>query len=309
MTKQSEKNAHEEMAAEIKKQETEKAMARLPEFKSLDLTDDPEQVKSLITAIENQASKEIVNAVSAIDGQRYVMVGRCFIHLKSICDHGEYKKGIEELGYKYDQVKKQIKFTESYINQALTRKKGTDALFGPGMAATMASYLSKDELKQLGDGETVYSLTDTAISKMTQREFVAHVKAAKAERDEAILERIKKDGQLSKSHDKNRTLEHEKSLIQDELDLLRKGPKSTEDAHKICSHLRSLATEMSVYIKKLKVLGHVPEVTNAGNDTIAWSILKLQIEFDLFSDVEPSDKKIKELEKLSALFGYPEEAD
>lgn len=289
----------------LKQYESQKhdaAVARLPEFKSLDLTDDPDQVVGLIRDIDIQANKEIAQFVGAIEDQRFVLVGRCFQHLKKIADKGKYTDSIQELGYTYDQVKKQVKFTETYIKQALTRKRGINALLGPGMMGTMARLFTRNELTALGDGKKVHGLRDTDLGKLTQNEVILHIKAARAERDEAIDDNRKLTKQRDVSNKNNHALQDTNKQLQSELDLATKGPKSVEEAHIVCSNIRAAAASISVYIDKLKVMAHSDEVAAAAHESITFAKLKIQTQHDDFCGVETDPKITKELEKLQELF-------
>ena len=288
-------------------QENAAAIARLPEFKTLDLTDDPEQVKGLIQQIDAQANKEIAQFVGAIEDQRFVLVGRCFIHLKSITDKGKYQESIEELGYTYDQVKKQVKVTETYINHALKRKKGIDALLGPGMLGTMGRLFNRSELAALGDGKKVLGLRDSDLQEMSQSDVINHVRAARAERDEAIQERSDTAEKLKKSNKKNQDLEDKLHQKNNEYNLLEKGPESLEQARELCANIRSHSNAIKQHIVALSAMAHSAEVAHAADESVAYAKYNIQISHDEFHGAKSDAKKAKELERLRKLFGYKEE--
>ena len=270
------------------------AISRLPEFKTLDLTDDPEQVKNVITQIDAQANQIIAETVGAIEDQRFVMVGRCFIHLKSITDKGQYQDAIEELGYTYDQVKKQVKVTETYIKQALTRKKGIDALLGPGMLGTMARLFNRKELKALGDGNKVYGLSDKNLESMTQQQVVAHVRGARAERDEAIQDLDKIKTQRDKSHLKIKSLGAENSALEDKMRLLTAGPEDVQDVGTLSDMAINNILEAAKCIRQMNMLSQSEKAFVIMATTMKFSISQLRLVFDEIEGVESPESIIDE---------------
>ena len=302
--KMSEKN--NAALAKFEKQKHDAAVDKLPEFIALDLTDDPKQIVGLIRRIKEQANAELVrvaDAITAIQNTEFYLIGRCFGHLKTITDQGKYKEAIEELGYTYDTVKIQVKTTETYIKQLLTRKKDIDVLLPPGMLGTIARNLNRDELTALGQGKEVLGLRDKDLEGKSQREAIALIKTARAERDNARQATVKLKDQRDKSNTKNRNLQDQNKQLETALDLATKGPKSVEEAHIVCSNIRACAASISVYIDQLKVMAHSDEVAAAGHETITFAKLKIQIKHDEFYGTETDPKVTKQLEALEKLFG------
>lgn len=273
----------------FKKAQQEKAIARLPEFKTLNLTDDPKQIKTLIKEIDAQAGKEIAavaQEITLIETQQYYLVGRCFIHLKSITEKGGYKEAIDELGYTYDEVKHQVKMTETYINQALTRKKDNVVLLGPGMLGTMSRNLSPAQLKALGSGKKVFGLRDKDLENMSSREFINRIKLEKAKADEAVISEFKKTQQLCKSHDKIRTQGDTIDELNDSLRILTDGPKDVQDIGKLAQEIIAGTTKIDVAARQLYKMNHAPEANAILTTSMSFATASMRKLLDQFENIE-----------------------
>jgi len=266
--------------------ERERALARVPEFAGLELSDDPEKVYAEIASIKSQAHQAIAETSMQITQQAVVLTGRCFLHLKKILPHGQFQESIETHGYKYDYVIKAMKVTETFADLA---KNGTGTIFGGGKLLTMASFFRRDELRALASGQEVLGLDEAAIEKMSLREMREHVRAARAEAAQAARERDAEHEKRLKSNEKLSKLEEDLAAAKREAQLYKDGPADLREVAELCRSAQSHAIAAAFALEKARKLDNsesAHRLLQDAHDFVSFKAHQAHCDFDGVAEPE-----------------------